>query len=68
MTDWPHNEGTAWSRDDIETLAELIAQNTPTRIIGLKLGRSETSIYQKAAELNLSVKPVNQAPYNRLLR
>lgn len=44
-------------------LKQLIAQNTPTRIIALKLGRTEAAIYAKASELGLSVKPTNQSPY-----
>jgi hypothetical protein len=44
----------------------LIAHNTPTRVIGFKLGRSESAIYSKAFDLGYSVKPTNQSPYNRL--
>ncbi|MBK6914324.1 MAG: hypothetical protein IPH11_11970 [Ignavibacteriales bacterium] len=43
----------------------MAKQNTPTRVIGLKLGRTEESIRSKASEFNISLKPVNQSPYNR---
>ena len=34
-------------------------------VIGLKLGRSESSIYAKASEMGLSLKPTNQSPFSR---
>jgi len=40
-----------------------VRENTPTRVIGLKLGRTEAAIYKKASELGLSLKPTNQSPY-----
>lgn len=65
MNTWPHNEGKAWSTEDVHTLREHIGQNTPTRVIGLKLGRTEESIYSKASQLGLSLHPTNQSPYTR---
>lgn len=65
MTDWPHKEGEPWSEEDVASLKQLAEENTPTRIIGLKLGRSDKAVYSKAAELGISLKPVNQSPYNR---
>jgi hypothetical protein len=43
----------------------LARQNTPTRVIGLKLGRSEAAVYARASQLGISLKPTNQSPYNR---
>ena len=43
----------------------FINKNTPTRVIGLKLGRTENAIYNMASELNMSLRPTNQSPYNR---
>lgn len=60
------NSGRSWTRADDEELARLIRENTPTRVIALYLLRTELSIYQRAAHLGLSLKPVNQSPYNRL--
>jgi hypothetical protein len=65
MAKQPTNGGKAWTAAQIAELRKLTAGNTPTRIIGLKLGRSEASIYSKAAELGISLKPTNQSPYNR---
>jgi hypothetical protein len=61
----PDNAGKAWSADDIAQLKKLAKENTPTRVIGLKLERTETAIYSKAADLDVSLKPANQSPYNR---
>ena len=59
------NSGTHWSRGDRTALRELARQNTPTRVIGLKLGRTEAAVRSKATELRVSLKPTNQSPYNR---
>ena len=59
------NTGKAWSADDEKALRELAAGNTPTRVIGLKLGRSEDAVRSKAQSLGVSLKPTNQSPYNR---
>jgi hypothetical protein len=34
-------------------------------VIGLKLGRSEDAVRSRAGRLGVSLKPVNQSPYNR---
>ncbi len=65
MAKYKRNAGKLWDAQDKSRLASLAKANTPTRIIGLKLGRSENSVYSKANELNISLKPTNQSPYNR---
>lgn len=65
MAKQPENAGKAWTKADVDALKKLAKENTPTRVIGLKLGRSEDSIYAKAAEEKISLKPTNQSPYNR---
>ena len=59
------NTGKQWDRKDLTILPQLAKQNMPTRVIGLKLGRSESAVRSKADQLGLSLKPTNQAPYNR---
>jgi hypothetical protein len=59
------NSGKAWIPDDIKQLRRLAKENTPTRVIGLKLGRTENSIRSKAALEGISLRPTNQAPYTR---
>ena len=59
------NAGKPWSPSDVRQLENLAAGNTPTRVIGLKLGRSEVAVRGKASDEGISLKPTNQAPYNR---
>lgn len=59
------NSGNTWTPSDVKTLKQLIKGNTPTRLIGLELGRTENAIRSKAQNLDLSLKPTNQSPYNR---
>ena len=61
----PANHGKQWKPADVTQLMQLAKENTPTRVIGLKLGRTEDAIRAKAGEENLSLKPTNQSPYNR---
>lgn len=58
------NTGKNWSRQEVQQLRSLAAKNTPTRVIGLKLGRSEASVYSKASTEGVSLAPTNQSPYN----
>lgn len=65
MSKSTRNSGTAWTPQDDRMLQELAAQNTPTRVIGLKLGRTPAAIYTHASETGVSLKPTNQSPYGR---
>lgn len=57
------NSGKRWTTKDVELLRKLAAENTPTRIMALKLKRSEKAVYAKAATIQLSLRPNNQSPY-----
>lgn len=61
----PVNAGKAWTGNDVAKLRQLASGNTPTRLMALKLGRTAGAVYGKAEELDLSLKPTNQRPYNR---
>lgn len=63
MTYSTRNTGKPWTAEEIAMLRKFVRENTPTRVIGLKLGRTEESVYSKAKALGLSVKPTNQSPY-----
>jgi hypothetical protein len=65
MTKSTRNTGKSWTKGDVSQLRTLANQNTPTRVIGLKLGRTESSVRSKAADTGISLKPTNQSPYNR---
>ncbi len=59
------NSGKQWTPQDVAKLKGLAAQNTPTRVIGLKIGRTESAIYTQASAQGISLGPTNQSPYNR---
>jgi hypothetical protein len=65
MPKYTRNSGKAWTPTAERALRQLARQNTPTRVIGLKLGRTEAAVRAKAHELGVSLKPTNQSPYNR---
>jgi len=59
------NSGKPWRSQEVRGLREMVRENTPTRVIGFKLGRTEDSVYSKASEKSISLNPPNQSPYNR---
>lgn len=59
------NTGKAWTPADEKKVGLLARKNTPTRVMGLMLGRTEGAIQSKAQQLKVSLKPTNQSPYNR---
>lgn len=62
---YTRNTGKPWTATDDKQLRQLANENTPTRVIGLKLGRTEDAIYSRASQEGVSLAPVNQSPYNR---
>lgn len=68
MSQSNRNSGKAWSPQDKKDLKRLADENTPTRVIGLKLGRSEDAVRSQASKQDVSLKPTNQSPYNRRKR
>lgn len=65
MAKTPKSHGRQWSAGETKQLRQLIRENTPTRVMGLKLERTPGAVQQKANELGLSTKPTNQSPYSR---
>lgn len=65
MAKKPDNHHKVWTPQDVKRLEQLAGENTPTRVIGIKLGRTEDSVYSKASDENIPLKPTNQSPYNR---
>lgn len=64
----PANHGRPWTGGDEKTLGQLVRQNTPTRVVGVKLKRTPGAVNAKASGLGVSLKPTNQSPYNRRRR
>jgi hypothetical protein len=63
MAKRPPNQSKPWTPSRVREVKQLAAQNTPTRVIALKTGRSPDAIYAVASENNISLKPTNQSPY-----
>lgn len=57
------NNGKVWTKSDLGSIAKLARENTPTRVIAIKLGRTPVSVQAKASSLKISLKPTNQSPY-----
>jgi hypothetical protein len=57
------NTGKAWTPSEVKQLRQLAKENTPTRVTGLKLGRTPAAVQKKASEEGISLKPTNQSPY-----
>jgi hypothetical protein len=54
-----------WTTGDDQLLKKLLRENTPTRVMGIKLERTPAAVQQHANEIGLSTKPVNQRPNKR---
>lgn len=65
MAKYNRNSGKQWTTAEVSKLKTLARDNTPTRVIGLKLGRTPDAVYNKASEKNISLDPTNQSPYSR---
>ena len=61
----PKNHGKDWSKGDVADLRQLAKENTPTRVMGIKLGRTPAYVANKASEEDISLKPTNQSPDKR---
>lgn len=65
MAKYNRNSGKAWTSKDVFQLRRLAKENTPTRVIGLKLGRTEDAVRSRASQEDVSLRPANRSPYGR---
>jgi hypothetical protein len=65
MAKKPANSGKAWTKEQVKELKEFAKGNTPTGLIAMKMARTATAVQSKATAEGISLKPVNQKPYNR---
>ena len=65
MAKYNRNSGKPITAEDVKSVRQLADKNTPTGVIGLKIGRTENSVRKIASENNISLHPTNQSPYNR---
>jgi hypothetical protein len=68
MAKYNRNSGKPIIGEDIKTVKQLAGKNTPTRVIGLKIGRTENAIRKIASENKISLSPTNRSPYNRRIK
>ena len=59
-----NNANKPWSPQESE-LNKLLRQDTPTRLMAYKLGRTPGAVQSHVNSTGRSTKPVNQSPYNR---
>src|SRR5687767_14813845 len=60
------NTGKPWTPQDVRELKQLVKENTPTRVIGVKLGRTPRAVQSKASEQGISLAPPNRSPYGKV--
>ena len=53
------NTGKSWTDKDLDQLETLAEQDTPTPVIGLKLGRTVAAVYSQASKQGISLMPPN---------
>lgn len=63
MSKSTRNTGKSWTSGERQELRRLAQQNTPTRVIGLKLGRTPAAVQNQASKQGTSLRPTNQSPY-----
>jgi hypothetical protein len=57
------NAGKPVTAEVIKQVRELARGNTPTRVIGIKIGRSDSSVRSIAQRHGISLAPTNRSPY-----
>lgn len=62
MAKIPAKSRKEWTAEEVKILRQLVKENTPTRVIGLKMERTPAAIYSKAQAEEISLKPTNQSP------
>jgi hypothetical protein len=63
MSKSTRNNGKPWTPVEVKQLRQEAKGNTPTRVIGVKHGRSADAVRSKAQAEGISLKPTNQSPY-----
>ena len=59
------NHRQPWTAGQVRELRNLAKENTPTRVMGLKLGRTPEAVQTRANAEGISLKPTNQRPNKR---
>ncbi len=64
MAETPKNHLKPWTPSDNLLFHRLVRENTPIRMIALKLGRSVASLYSHAKNEGVSLKPTRRIPHH----
>lgn len=59
----PGSHRDPWTPKEVGKLRQLARENTPTRVIGIKLERTPAAVQAAAQREGISLKPPNQKPY-----
>lgn len=57
------NAENPWTEEELAELGELAEGNIPPCVIGIRLGRPQAAIQQKASEAGIALEPANRPPY-----
>ncbi|GAB3953937.1 hypothetical protein GCM10029976_095120 [Kribbella albertanoniae] len=52
-----------WTEEELARLGKLAALNIPPCVIGIRLGRPEAAVQQKATQAGIELEPRNRPPY-----
>lgn len=59
MAEFIRNSRKQWTMRDVRTLRSLVREQTPMRVISLKLGRTVEAVRRKAASEGVSIRLVS---------
>lgn len=59
----PKHHREPWTPEDVAKLRELAEANMPTRLMGLKIGRTPGAVASEAHRQGISLEPHNVSPY-----
>ncbi|MFF1820716.1 hypothetical protein ACFVWG_25645 [Kribbella sp. NPDC058245] len=54
-----------WTEKELARLGEFAASNIPPCVIGIRLGRPQAAVQQKAAQAGITLQPAQRPPYGR---
>jgi hypothetical protein len=57
------NAAEPWTAMELGRLEDLARRNFPPCVIGIRLGRPEIAVTQKAAQVGITLEPSNRPPY-----
>jgi hypothetical protein len=59
------NAAKPWTEEELHRLEEYARSNIPRGVIGVRLGRPQVAVEQRAAQAGIVLEPANRPPYGR---